>query len=177
MPIAPRRHRPAPHRGGGGARAARLRTERRAAPVGRRLVEQRRAVQLVLVQIGHDLVAVLDQRDRAADGGLRADMADHQADRAAREAGVGHQADDDSLLAAQRGDARGRIEHLGHSGRSARALPAGGAHSRPVSGSGTERPSGESVRADAEADRRIRSDVECLEGWHGETGYEPIQPQ
>ena len=48
-------------------------------------------------------------------------MADHQTDRAAGEAGVGHQRDDDILLAAERGDARGRIKHFRHARRPARA--------------------------------------------------------
>ena len=49
-------------------------------------------------------------------------MADHQTHRAAREARIGHQADDDVALAAQRGDARGRVEHFRHAGRTHRAV-------------------------------------------------------
>ncbi len=83
-------------------------------------VGERRAVELVGVEVDDDLVAVLDEGDRAAQRRFGADMADHQADRAAREAGIRHQADDDAALAAERRDARGRVEHLRHARRAAR---------------------------------------------------------
>src|SRR5688572_31212523 len=51
-------------------------------------VAQRRAVELVLVEIGYDLVAVLYERDRAAERRFRSDVADDEAHRAAREASI-----------------------------------------------------------------------------------------
>jgi len=42
-------------------------------------VEQRRAGELVLVEVGYDLVALFDESDRTTERSLRADMADDQA--------------------------------------------------------------------------------------------------
>src|ERR1700722_14436175 len=43
-------------------------------------IGERRAIDLALVEVDHDLVAVLDEGDRAAEGCFRADMADDEAD-------------------------------------------------------------------------------------------------
>ena len=83
---------------------------------GRRVL-QLGAVQGVLVHVHDDRVAVLDERDRAAQRRLGRHVADDQSDRAAGETGVGHQRDGDAALAAQRGDPRGRD-------RASRACPA-----------------------------------------------------
>ena len=72
------------------------------------------------VQVDDDRVAVLDERDRAAEVRLRGDVADDEADRAAGEPRVGHERDRDALLAAERRDARRRVEQLRHAGRAAR---------------------------------------------------------
>ena len=87
-------------------------------------IGQRRAVEFIAVEVDDDLVAILDERDRAADRRFRADVADDEADRSAGEARVRHQSDDDAALAAQRRDPRRRIEHLGHARRAARAFVA-----------------------------------------------------
>ena len=57
------------------------------------------AVEAILVQIDDDRVAVLDERDRAAEVRFRRDVADDEADRAAGEARVGHQRDRDASSA------------------------------------------------------------------------------
>ena len=54
------------------------------------------AVEAVVVEVDDDRVAVLDQRDRAAEERLRRDVADDEADGAAGEAGVGHERDRDA---------------------------------------------------------------------------------
>ena len=77
-------------------------------------IEQLRAIELVLVQIRDDLVAVVNKGDRPAKRGFRADMADDEADRSAGEARIGHQRHHNAALTAQRGDARGRVEHFRH---------------------------------------------------------------
>src|ERR1700736_1435295 len=83
---------------------------------------QRDAVELVLIQIRDDLVTVLNEGDGPAKAGFRADVADDEADRSAREPRVGHQRYYDPPLAAQRGNARGWVEHLRHTRRAARTL-------------------------------------------------------
>ena len=55
-------------------------------------------------------------------------MADHQTDRPAGEAAIGHQADDNAALAAQRGDARCGIQHFRHAGAADRPLIADDDH-------------------------------------------------
>src|SRR6476620_7251356 len=87
-------------------------------------VAQRRAVELVLVEVGYDLVAVLDERDRAAERGLWPDMADDKTHRPAGKARIRHQRDDHPPFAAERRDARGRVEHLRHAWRAAWPLVA-----------------------------------------------------
>ena len=82
------------------------------------------AVDLVAVQVDHDLVAVVNEGDRAAERRFRADVADDEADRSAGEPRVGHQRHDDASLTAERGEARGGIEHLRHARRAARPLVA-----------------------------------------------------
>ena len=54
------------------------------------LVGEFSAVQFVAVQIGNDLITILDQRYRTTECGFRSHMADYQANRAARETRVGH---------------------------------------------------------------------------------------
>ena len=68
----------------------------------------------ILLGVDRDLVAVLDQRDRAAFLSLGRDVADDKAVRAAGESAVGHQ----RHVVAQAGahDGRSRREHLGHAG-------------------------------------------------------------
>src|SRR5262245_8705588 len=87
-------------------------------------VGQCRAIDFVRVQVDHNLIAVLDEGDRAAEGRFRADVTDNETNRAAGEARIGHQCHNNAALSAERGDARGRIEHLRHSRRAARTLVA-----------------------------------------------------
>ena len=72
------------------------------------------AVEAVGVQVDHDGVAVLDERDRPPEERFGRDVADDQADRSPREAGVGHQRDGDVPLPAQGRDPRCGVEQLGH---------------------------------------------------------------
>src|ERR1700744_780506 len=67
-----------------------------------------------------DDVAILQQRDRAADGSLRSNMTNAETARRARKAAVGDQGD----LAAHAlsGQRRRRGEHLAHAGTSTRTL-------------------------------------------------------
>src|SRR6201986_2071962 len=67
-----------------------------------------------------DDVAVLQQRDRAADRRLRPDMADAEAARRAGEASVGNQCD--FTAHPLPGQGRGGREHFPHAGTAARAL-------------------------------------------------------
>src|SRR5262245_46217112 len=87
-------------------------------------ISQRGAVQLVPVQVDHDLVAVFDQGYRAAEGRFRSHVTNDQTYRSAGEPRIGHQPHDNAPLSAERGNARGRIEHLRHSRRTARTLVA-----------------------------------------------------
>ena len=81
-----------------------------------------RDADLALDGVDRDHVAVLDQRDRAALGGLGADVADAEAAGGAGEAAVGDQRD---LLAhALAVERRGGGEHLAHAGAALGALVA-----------------------------------------------------
>ena len=83
-------------------------------------------VERALLAVELDDVAVAQQRDRAADCGFRADMADAEAARAAGEAAVGDQRDLAAhALAVER---RGGREHLAHAGTAVRALVADDQH-------------------------------------------------
>ena len=62
-------------------------------------VVQLDAVHAVGVDVNDDLVAVLDQRDRAAEECLGRDVTDDETNGSAREASVGHQCDRDVALA------------------------------------------------------------------------------
>ena len=73
-----------------------------------------------------DAVAVLHQRERAADRGLRRNMSDAHAARRAGEAPVGEQRDLLAHLLAV--DDRGGAEHLAHAGAALRALVADDQH-------------------------------------------------
>ena len=101
--------------------AARHAAARRFEHVG---VAELHAVEAVGVQVDHNGVAVLHQRDRPPEDGLGRDVADDQTDRSTREACVGHQRDGDVALSAQRGDPRGRVEQFGHPGCAPRPLVA-----------------------------------------------------
>ena len=85
-------------------------------------VRQLRAVQFVLLDIDDDLVPVFDESDRSADRGLRSDMSDDEANRAARETRVRHERDHDVLVAAQGGDSGGWVQHLRHTRGAARTF-------------------------------------------------------
>ena len=70
--------------------------------------------------IDDDPVAILDDRNRAADGGFRRHVADHEPVAAAREAAVGNQRDFVAETTAD--DGARRAQHLAHARRSLRAL-------------------------------------------------------
>src|SRR5262245_65040072 len=63
-------------------------------------------------------------RGLATEGCFRSNVANDEAYRSAGEPRIGHQPHDNAPLSAERGDARGRIEHLRHSRRAARTLVA-----------------------------------------------------
>ena len=69
-----------------------------------RLVGELGAVETILVDVDGDGVAVLDERDRTAEQGLRGDMPDDETDGATREPSIGHEGDGNALLATQRRD-------------------------------------------------------------------------
>ena len=88
------------------------------------VVEQER--ERAALAVDADAVAVAHERDRPAERRLRADVADHQAARRAREAPVGEERD---LLAhALAVDERGDAEHLAHAGAAARPFVADDEH-------------------------------------------------
>ena len=60
--------------------------------------------------------------------GQHSNVANDEAYRSAGEPRIGHQPHDNAPLSAERGDARGRIEHLRHSRRAARTLVAHNDH-------------------------------------------------
>src|SRR5262249_30382067 len=66
----------------------------RLAPIVDGRIIERRAIDLALVEIDHDLVAVLDERDRTAECGFRTNVADDEAYRSAGEARISHQRHD-----------------------------------------------------------------------------------
>src|SRR6516164_880831 len=74
----------------------------RLAPVVDGSIAQRRAIDLALVEIDQDLVAVLDERDRTAERGFRTNVADDEAYRSAREARIRYQRHDNLPIAAER---------------------------------------------------------------------------
>src|SRR6478609_10689647 len=54
-------------------------------------IRKRRAVEFILVQVCNNLVTVLNEGDRSAKAGFRADMTDDEADRSAGETRIRHQ--------------------------------------------------------------------------------------
>ena len=112
----PRQH-PVRHRLGVGVDAAVALGRRppgRGPPLEHAGIVERHAVEAVGREVDHDGVPVLDERDRPPEEGFGCDVADDQADRSPREAGVGHQRDGDVPLAAEGRDPRGGVEELRH---------------------------------------------------------------
>src|SRR3990172_8082423 len=83
-------------------------------------------IERALLGVEHDHVPVADERDGAADGSLRPDMADAKAARGAREAAIG---DERHLVAhALAVDRRRGRQHLAHAGAAPRSLIADDDH-------------------------------------------------
>ena len=106
-------------------RVARLRRLPLLAP-RRELLRRHVELQQALLRVDGDRVALLHERDRAADVGLGRDVADHHAPGAAGEAPVGEQAD--RFAEALADERRGRREHLLHAGPALRPFVADDEH-------------------------------------------------
>ncbi len=78
-------------------------------------VVELRAVNPVLIDVNGDGVAVLYEGDRSAEQRFGSDVTNDEADGAPGESSVGHKGNRDAALTTNRGDLRGRVEHLGHS--------------------------------------------------------------
>src|SRR5882762_6106807 len=83
-------------------------------------------VELALLDVDHDRVAVSERRDRAALGGLGRDVADHETVGRPREAPVGHQGD--GVAEAGALERAGHVQHLTHARAALGALPADDDH-------------------------------------------------